>query len=149
MSDGAFTMFSPAADDIVTKSGLLTEYRSQTGAADAPIADMYGDMLEGGNKAKAAKAGLVTNATGVFTMTYPAGFFKAEPSINVAPISASGGNGQLTFKIGKVLASNAWTITVTFAMLPLQVNVLLAGSTTLWVNPGVVTFDYQAFEATA
>jgi hypothetical protein len=132
----------------VTQAGLLANYQAITSNPNATAQDMFNDVMEPGNKAKDARSGVVTNATGVFTVTYPAGYWKAEPSINAAPVSATGGNGQLTYKIGKVLASNQWTITVTFAMLPSAVTVVVAGSTTLWVNPGVVTFDYQAFENT-
>jgi hypothetical protein len=142
--------FAPALDptDVATKTGLLAQYQVVSGNAAATANDMYNDVMEPGNKAREAKAGQVTNANGVFTVTYPVGFWAAEPSINVAPVSATGGSGQLTFKVAKVLASNAWTITVTFAMLPAAVTVVVAGSTTLWVNPGVVTFDYQSFSST-
>jgi hypothetical protein len=132
-----------------TNAGLLNQYQSITGNTSAGQQDMFNDVMQIGNKAKTAKAAAVTNSTGVFTMNYPAGFWKAEPSINVAPISATGGNGQLTFKVSKMQVSNAWTVTVTFAMLPATVTVVVAGSTSLWVNPGIVTFDYQAFEQTA
>jgi hypothetical protein len=129
-----------------TNAGLLSQYQGVTGNTSAVQQDMFSDVMQIGNKAKTAKAAVVSNASGVFTMAYPAGFWKAEPSINVAPISATGGSGQLTFKVSKMQVSNAWTVTVTFAMLPATVTVVVAGSTSLWVNPGVVTFDYQAFE---
>jgi len=149
MPDGSYNPF--ASSDLsayVKKSDLLDEYRLESGNPNATNDDMFDAVMERGHKAKDVRSAIVTNGSGTATIAYPAGYWKAEPSINAVPVSATGGSGQLTVKVSKVKASDAWTITVAFAMLPAEVTVLVAGKTALWVNPGVVTFDYQAFEVT-
>lgn len=139
---------TPDLSSFATTQGFLDEYRIQTAQPAATVADMYADVMEPGNKAKDVKAGVVTNASGYFTVTYPAGFWKKEPSLNVSPIGASAGNGAITYKPVKTKVNDSWTIGITFLMSPTAITVVVAGSTPLWTNPGVVTFDYQAYEQT-
>jgi hypothetical protein len=114
--------------------------------ADATVAALTAKIL-----IKDSKSSLTTGTTGTWSKTYPVGFWTGEPSVSFTPISASAGNGQLTLRATKTkdATTGAWTVSVAFWMLPLSVNVLLAGSVTLGVNPGTVTFDYQAAEPNA
>jgi hypothetical protein len=131
----------PPMDDIATKSGLLAEYKAR-GNPDGTASGMFDDVFS----VRDARSDLVTNNAGVWTKTYPAGTFTRTPSINVNPSVSTGGAGQLGWRTSKAKDANgAWTITVTFTMIPLSLSISL-GALTLGVNPGVVTFDYQAFD---
>jgi hypothetical protein len=130
--------------DVATKSGLLAEYQAR-GNAGGSSSDMFNDVFA----LRDARSNLTTNNSGVWTKTYTAGVFTRDPSINVNPSTSAGGAGQLGWRTTKSKDANgAWTITVTFTMIPLSLNISL-GALTLGANPGVVTFDYQAFESLA
>ena len=95
---------------------------------------------------KDCKSRLSTNASGLWSKTYAAGYWINEPSINVNPITASGGAGQLTWRVTKTLTAGAWKVDVQFTLLPATVNVAVLGAVTLGVNPGTTLFDYMAAE---
>lgn len=95
---------------------------------------------------KDVKSRISTNATGLWTRTYPVGFWTGEPSINVTPISASAGTGQITLRATKTLSAGAWKVDVQFTMLPATISILLLGTVTLGTSPGTVLFDYSAAE---
>lgn len=92
---------------------------------------------------KDIKSNVATNASGVWTRTYPANFWTNEPSVNVNPISTAV-VGQVSWKTTKTLAANAWTVRVDFS---LTASVL--GLLTIGVSPGICRFDYSAAEANA
>lgn len=123
---------------VVDMSTLMTK-----ADADATVAAINAKIL-----IKDSKSSLTTGSTGTWSKTYDPAFWTGEPSVSFTPISASAGNGQITLRATKTknATTGAWTVSVAFWMLPLSVNVLLAGSVTLGVNPGTVTFDYQAAE---
>lgn len=103
----------------------------------------------GPNSLKDVKSRLSSNNTGIWTRTYPAGFWTGEPSINITPISASAGTGQITFRTTKTLTAGAWKVDVQFTMLPATVSILVLGTVTLGTSPGTVLFDYSAAEPNA
>lgn len=98
---------------------------------------------------KDVKSKLASNASGLWTKSYAANFWTGEPSINVNPISASAGGGQITWRTTKTLTAGVWKIDVQFTMLPATVSILLLGTVTLGTNPGTVLFDYSAAEPNA
>jgi hypothetical protein len=98
---------------------------------------------------KDAKSRLSTGATGLWSRTYPAGFWIGEPCINATPISASAGTGQITLRVTKTLTAGSWKVDVQFTMLPASVSVLVLGTVTLGTSPGTVLFDYSAAEPNA
>lgn len=103
----------------------------------------------GPNSLKDVKSRLSSNNTGLWTRTYAAGFWTGEPSINVTPISASAGTGQITVRTTKTLTAGAWKVDVQFTMLPATISILVLGTVTLGTSPGTVLFDYSAAEPNA
>lgn len=94
------------------------------------------------------KSRLTTNASGVWTKTYPANFWTGEPSINVTPVMPTG-NGTYTAVVQKTLNAGAWTVTVTFMRIAPNVTIAVLGSVNIVVAPGTVAFDYSATEPNA
>ncbi len=92
---------------------------------------------------KDIKSRLSTNSSGVWTRTYPVGFWTGEPSVNVNPIS-SGVAGQISWKTTKTLSAGALTVRVDFSLTASVLGILTIG-----VSPGVVMFDYSAAEPNA
>lgn len=122
-------------------SGLMTKAE-----ADATVADINARIAM---VSRDRKSRLTTNASGFWSITYPANLWIGEPCTNVTPISASAGAGQLTLRVSKTLTAGQWKVDIQFTMLPVSVNIALLGVVPLGVNPGTVLFDYSAAEPNA
>lgn len=143
---GTFAL-GPDLTGVVTTQGLVDQYRVQTSkpAADAPV--MYADVMQPGNKAKDIGPRLVTNASGVWTKTYPVGFWKSEPVIQVTPAMPLG-NGVYLPILGKTQnADTSWTLSVTFYKINPTVTIAVLGTQTVVQQAGQVWFDLTVSES--
>jgi hypothetical protein len=149
---GKPTTFAPSAhthpwNDITDKPSVYPpapHTHSYNDLTDKPVIPTLPALV-----LKDVKSRLATNTTGFWTRTYPAGFWTGEPSINVTPISASAGTGQITLRTAKTLTAGAWKVDVQFTMLPATISILVLGTVTLGTSPGTVLFDYSAAEPNA